>query len=1029
MRPTIVVLLGLLLAGGPHAIGGVAREHTGGAVAQGSLGPTARQGVSPAERQGAGPGAAWALADPVARRFAHPAADQPHADPVEILLEAVRARDAGRADSLEAAWTAALRRRGDDRRIRLGLAGLARLTARPARADSILSSLGARDLASPDPISLWAAAEMAEGLRLRGQFAEARPLFEAAGAWARELGLPSLEARTAFGLVGVLTRLEGQGASQPHRTRLLQLRDDADPWLRAVLACQDAQGLQGTASQIRDEVEAVTSAAQEAGFPHLAANCLSALYQRFRSEGQVDSTLAVLDRMEALARGAGDRTTLAAVLQWRSDVYPSVGAYGSASRYAMEAVEEGRAGGNLSAAAWAHLTLASVGRATGDLAGALGQLAEARQLFQQQGDRWGELYAWRRQAHVDALAGRHTEARRTLEEILPELVSGYGRGEGAFILLDLLDMAVAAGDAPRADSLLPLVRQELEATGNGGWVPGLAWRETHVALALGDLPRARAAAERTLAGTRVATSRYLALSDLALVRLREGDGEGAAEALEEGLRVLSDWRASVPVERLKTSAFALTRGFDPTPPDPTASVVAALVETGAVDRALALAEGQRARSLLESVLKAESFATGEVAGSRDLLARVTLPQAPDPPGEERILRSLPPGTAALLTVTGGPEEPSTAFVLTRDTLLAVPLPPAGELASLVERLAVGLRSGLWLMAPGDELSWVVARPVMEALPPEVTTLVWVPDGPLHALPLDALAHPRGGRVLDHLAVARTPSLSVLGALLERSRVGNGRVVALADPGRRRGGPGGLRSSSGTYALPPLPGSRKEAAMVSRLGSPGLLLRGPAASEVSFRRLAAPERESAGLGVLHLATHAVVDPDSPSGTALVLAPGSGEDGLLTPAELATLRLKADLVVLSACATAGGLNLRGEGIQGLVAPLLGGGVRVVVATSWEIPDRMPVPLMESFYRELAGGTPVAEAMRRAKQEAMEMGASPAVWAAFQVVGDPSVTPVLRTRAALLPGGKLAVALLGLLALLGLAAVFRRVFNAGP
>jgi hypothetical protein len=87
------------------------------------------------------------------------------------------------------------------------------------------------------------------------------------------------------------------------------------------------------------------------------------------------------------------------------------------------------------------------------------------------------------------------------------------------------------------------------------------------------------------------------------------------------------------------------------------------------------------------------------------------------------------------------------------------------------------------------------------------------------------------------------------------------------------------------------------------------------------------------------------------------------------------------------------------------------------------------MESFYRELAGGTPVAEAMRRAKQEAMEMGASPAVWAAFQVVGDPSVTPVLRTRAALLPGGKLAVALLGLLALLGLAAVFRRVFNAGP
>jgi len=181
-----------------------------------------------------------------------------------------------------------------------------------------------------------------------------------------------------------------------------------------------------------------------------------------------------------------------------------------------------------------------------------------------------------------------------------------------------------------------------------------------------------------------------------------------------------------------------------------------------------------------------------------------------------------------------------------------------------------------------------------------------------------------------------------------------------------------------------------------------------------------------LGVLHLAIHAVVDPDSPLRTALILAPGVGEDGLLTPAELATLRLKADLVVLSACATAGGLNLRGEGIQGLVAPLLGGGVRAVVATSWEIPDRMPVPLMDRFYRELAGGTPVAEAMRRAKQEAIEMGASPAVWAAFQVVGDPGVTPVLRTKAAIVPGVKVAAALLGLL---GLAAVVRRVFNAGP
>jgi hypothetical protein len=71
-------------------------------------------------------------------------------------------------------------------------------------------------------------------------------------------------------------------------------------------------------------------------------------------------------------------------------------------------------------------------------------------------------------------------------------------------------------------------------------------------------------------------------------------------------------------------------------------------------------------------------------------------------------------------------------------------------------------------------------------------------------------------------------------------------------------------------------------------------------------------------------------------------------------------------------------------------------------------------------------VAEAMRRAKKEAIEMGASPAVWAAFQVVGDPGVTPVLRTKAALVPGVKVAAALLGLLAL---GATLRGIFNDGP
>lgn len=921
------------------------------------------------------------------------------AEPGRYLVEALRARDSGRADSLEAVWSSRSRRDPDDRLALLGLAGLARATSRYARADSLLEALGARGLrgpgptgavgAAPDPAVLWAVAELAEGLRMRGRFQEADPLFRAADGWAVALGIPALEGRTALGRASWYARAGPRDSVGVHLDRLGALGDRADPWIRSIMRCQRVIALPGTAGEVRAEVEAAAAAAAAEGFPHLAADCQATLHRRFMTEGNPDSALAVMGRMEVQSRSSGDPITLSALLERRAIALFNVGALGRASQDAQESVRLGRAGGNLSAAAWSLLHLALVHRSTGDLDGALEALAAARGLFDEQGDETGRLVAERRRAQVDAVAGRHDEAVRRLDELRPRVRELMGAADDAFLQLDILDVTLAAGRHARADSLLPLVRAALRASGNAGWIPGTAWRETTIALGTGDLPRARDSVTRDLAGAGVPSQRYLALTDLARIRLAEGDAVGAATALEEGLEELDRWRVGLPVDRLRASAFALSRGFT-AGVGIGASVVAALVQDGEVTRALALAERQRGRSLLEDVLKAESFLLAGESEGGELISRVPRPSSPD-----EIRAALPGGTAAVLTVTGGPQEPSTAFLLTGDTLVAVPLPAAGVLSPPLERFSSGLRSGIWLEDPAAELSRTVAAPILNALPEGIRTLVWVPDGPLHSLPLDALWHPGGGRVLDRVAVARVPSLSVLVALLRRSPVGDGRVLALADPGRGGGEVGLLRMTLEVDRLPALPGSRREAQRVSRLGRPGRVLRGEAASEAAIRGMVGP-----AVGVLHLATHAIVDPDSPARTALVLAPGGGEDGLLTPAELGALGLRADLVVLSACTTAGGLNLRGEGVQGLVAPLLGGGVRTAVATGWEIPDRMPVPLMESFYRKLARGTPVAEAMRQAKQEAIEGGASPAVWAAFQVVGDPGVTPVLRARPSIPP-----------------------------
>jgi len=122
--------------------------------------------------------------------------------------------------------------------------------------------------------------------------------------------------------------------------------------------------------------------------------------------------------------------------------------------------------------------------------------------------------------------------------------------------------------------------------------------------------------------------------------------------------------------------------------------------------------------------------------------------------------------------------------------------------------------------------------------------------------------------------------------------------------------------------------------------------------------------------------------------VVLAPSAGDDGLVSPGDLAALPLRADLVVLSACRSAGGVVVDGEGVQGLTAPLLAAGARAVVATAWPIDDHETVAVIEDFYRGLSRGATVGSALREAKLAAMRRGAPARDWASFAVIGDATV-----------------------------------------
>jgi CHAT domain-containing protein len=126
---------------------------------------------------------------------------------------------------------------------------------------------------------------------------------------------------------------------------------------------------------------------------------------------------------------------------------------------------------------------------------------------------------------------------------------------------------------------------------------------------------------------------------------------------------------------------------------------------------------------------------------------------------------------------------------------------------------------------------------------------------------------------------------------------------------------------------------------------------------------------AGYRLLHFATHAVIDDRRPelSGLVLSLVDRRGEpvDGTLRLLDVYNLRLDADLVTLSACESALGKEVRGEGLVGLTRGFLYAGAARVVASLWSVQDRATAELMKRFYRGmLAEGRPPAEALRAAQ-----------------------------------------------------------------
>ena len=196
-------------------------------------------------------------------------------------------------------------------------------------------------------------------------------------------------------------------------------------------------------------------------------------------------------------------------------------------------------------------------------------------------------------------------------------------------------------------------------------------------------------------------------------------------------------------------------------------------------------------------------------------------------------------------------------------------------------------------------------------------------------------------------------------------------------------------SLGRTGFTRLPFSRREADAIAALVPSSSLLE---ATDFAASRMLVARGALDHYRIVHFATHGLLDSEHPDLSGLVLSlvdeKGAPVDGFLRMHEIYNLHLPADLVVLSACQTALGREIRGEGLVGVTRGFMYAGARSVVASLWQVDDESTAELMKRFYRGmLKENRRPADALRAAQLELSRnpRWAAPFYWAGFVLQGE--------------------------------------------
>ncbi len=851
---------------------------------------------------------------------------------------------------------------------------------------------------------------LAAAHRTAGEVARAVSVGEEAVRRARE-ARPEAEPRM---LDSLAQTLESQGA--PDRalalfTRALELRQssgDERGTARSHASLGFLYRRLGEYQQALDHLHEALAAFEQTGSPRGQMAVLNSLGGVYGALGQFQRAVTFFEQAQALSHLVGDPKTATKIHNNLGWAWHQAGDATTAIHH-FETTLEGLDPNDMRTRSQVRANLGRSLLAVGDPSRARAELVRARRLARAAHDTRAEAEAVTELGHVEMAFDRPLAA-----------------ADAWNVALDLAGLA----HDPRTEAAARLGLAQL-ARMDHDWAA--AQRHLEASIDVLESLRASAASARHRA-TFLASKRahYRNLVDLLMARhLVDPDAGWATAALAASERARARSLADVlsgtidPGHRVDQDAALRLRTIDRRIRTLESQRESATSEDrNAIDVAIetTLADGERLRA---SLSKADAS-----------LAEVFRPKAPD----IATLQNLLDAETGMLVVALGPTR-SFLWLVTTDAIRSHILPaeetiegwavqahtaitargerPTGEsIEQRGQRIADADQS--WQRS-ARQLTTSLLTPIADALP---RRLAVVANGALAVVPFAALPLPGDAAgnepLLSRHEVIRLPSASVLQLLRQQdaNRPRAPRTLALlADPvfhdDDPRLGSVGPKSSAIEAAPVPdhpsatpakfsnlrgerferLPFTAREAEAIvdllphSRTDGSVLLVTGFEAN-----RALVVDGHLADFRYLHFATHGIVDSQFPERSALVLSlrnrKGAPHDGFVRLADLFRLRLKADLVVLSACRTALGEAIAGEGQLSLTRGFLYAGASRVMSSLWAVQDKATRTLMTQFYSPLiTEGARPAEALRHAQLSLWRSPRyqSPYYWAGFELQGD--------------------------------------------